>query len=106
RSPDDLLKENAPITLSRHGGQNGVEVYYNFRQKGSWWAEYKIERINVGIWGNRRPYWTRAVRAVVLLEHVGTPDAVAILKALATGHPDAQPTKEARAALARLGGGK
>jgi hypothetical protein len=101
RKAEQLLERKEEITLGRHGGQN-EEVYYNFRQGGSWWAEYKIERINVGTWGNRRTYWTRAVRAIVLLEHVGTPAAVAILKELATGHPDAQPTKAAKEAMARL----
>ena len=77
-------------------------MYYNFRQGGSWWAEHRVDRINVGTWGNKRRYWTRAVRAVVLLEHVGTPAAVAVLKELATGHSDAQPTKAAKEAVARL----
>ena len=45
---------------------------------------------------NTKKKWTRAVRAIVLLEHIGTPDAVAILKDMATGHPDAYPTKVAR----------
>src|SRR5205814_1189399 len=80
-----LMESKTPSALRRHGGQN-EEAYYNFRQGGSWWAEHRVERINVGLWGNRRKYWTRAVRAVVLLEHVGTPEAVAVLKELATGH--------------------
>jgi hypothetical protein len=101
-----LLEGKGPITLERHGGQT-EPVYYNFRQDGgSWWAEHRVERLNVGTWGNRRKYWTRAVRAVVLLEHVGSPEAVAVLKDLATGHPDAQPTKVAKEALGRLGGSK
>ena len=41
-------------------------------------------------------------RAVVILERIGTPDAVAVLKDLATGHADAEPTVEAKAALERL----
>jgi hypothetical protein len=67
---------------------------------GSWWAEHRIELINSG--DPRRDVkkkWTRAVRAIVLLEHLHTPDAVAILKEMATGHPDAYPTKVARDAL-------
>ena len=54
--------------------------------------------------GNPKKKWTRAVRAIVLLEHFGTPGAVAILKDMATGHPDAQPTRVAKDALERLGG--
>ena len=44
------------------------------------------------------------MRTIVLLEHFGTPEAVAILEDMATGHPDAQPTKVARDALGRVGG--
>ena len=71
---------------------------------GSWWAEHKVERINGARGGNLKKKWTRAVRAILLLEHIGTPDAVAILKDMAAGHPDAQPTKVAGEALVRLGG--
>jgi hypothetical protein len=74
------------------------------RGVGSWWAENKIERINTGV--SRRDTkkkWIRASRAVVLLEHIRTPEAVAILKAMAGGHPDADPTKVAREALAAIG---
>lgn len=71
---------------------------------GSWWAEHKVEKINDPRgWGNPKKKWTRAGRAIVLLEHFGTPDCVAILKEMASGHPDAQPTRVAREALARLG---
>ncbi len=71
---------------------------------GSWWAEHKVERING--WGNPKKKWTRAVRAIVLLEHFGTPGAVAVLKDMATGHPDAQPTRVARESFDRVNEGK
>ena len=71
--------------------------------EGSWWAESRVDRINpLQPWLTHKKKWTRAVRAIVLLEHFGTPDAVAILKEMATGHPEAQPTRVARDALARL----
>ena len=50
----------------------------------------------------RKSSWVRAVRAVALLEQIGTPRAAAILKDLATGHPDAAPTKAATVALKRM----
>ncbi|MGP0069042.1 MAG: hypothetical protein ACLQGP_36260 [Isosphaeraceae bacterium] len=78
---------------------------FNFFAKpnfGSWWAEHRIERINSDSWRNTKKKWTRAVRAIVLLEHIGSPDAEAILKEMATGHPDAHPTKVAREALKTL----
>ena len=40
--------------------------------------------------------------AIVLLEHIGTPEASAILNDLATGHPDAYPTKVAKDSLRAL----
>lgn len=48
------------------------------------------------------PLWVRAKRAIVVLEHIATPEARDLLKALADGEPEALPTKEAKAALGRL----
>jgi len=44
----------------------------------------------------------RALRAIEVLEHSGTPEAQQVLKTLARGAPDARLTREARASLARL----
>ncbi len=44
----------------------------------------------------------RAIRAVELLEHLGTPPAVALLDRLAQGNPHASLTRAARAAVERL----
>ena len=46
--------------------------------------------------------WVRAVRAIALLEHLGTPEARAHLEVIASGETDALPTQQARAALDRL----
>ena len=40
--------------------------------------------------------------ALVPLEHIGTPEAMAILKDMGTGHPEAQRTRVARKPLDRL----
>ena len=68
----------------------------------SWEAESKVLNINSRTWGSDRKKWTRAVRAIVLLEHIGTPDAVSIIKAMATGHPEAEPTRVALETMKRL----
>jgi hypothetical protein len=44
------------------------------------------------------------LRAVEVLERIGTPGACRLLQALATGAPETQAAAEARAALGRLGG--
>jgi RNA polymerase sigma factor (sigma-70 family) len=77
------------------------EGFNFFSGRGSWWAEHKVERINATPWPTRKS-WVRAVRAIVLLEHISTPQAVAILRDLAAGHADAQPTRAAREALATI----
>ena len=59
-------------------------------------ADHKIEGPQP-IGCNPKKKWTRIVFAVIaLLEHIGTPQAIAILRDMATGHPDAQPTEVAR----------
>jgi hypothetical protein len=45
--------------------------------------------------------WARAARATVLLEHIGTPEALRLIERLAAGDSEALPTIEARAALSR-----
>ncbi len=86
-----------------------VDSGFNFTgkmEKGvlSWWAERRVDRIGLNGWGvDPKKKWTRAVRAIVLLEHLHTPDAVTILKSMAGGHPDAYPTKEAQQALVAIG---
>ncbi len=48
--------------------------------------------------------WHREESAVYILDAIGTDDVVAVIKDMATGHPDAGPTKAAKAVLKRRGG--
>ena len=76
---------------------------FNFAaDNGSWWAECKVSRLAASAGWNGKRQWTRAERAIVLLEHIGTPEAIAVLKSMATGHAEAAPTKTAKEALKRL----
>ena len=69
---------------------------FNFSEgNGSWWAEARVDKLT-------NAKWTRAIRAIVLLEHIKTPDAIALIQQMTTGHPDATPTKVAKETLARI----
>lgn len=75
---------------------------YNFvGEIGSFWAEHKVERLKAQGWGNLKKKWTRALRAISLLEQMGTPEAQALLEDLTTGHPEEQPTIFAKECLER-----
>ncbi len=100
REAESLKGKN--IQLRKFGGPDDFNFFA--QNEGSWWAENRVERINSFYWANTKKKWTRAARAIVLLEHIGTPEAVAILKDMATGHPDAYPTKVAKDALKAVEG--
>jgi RNA polymerase sigma factor (sigma-70 family) len=48
-------------------------------------------------------WWVRAVRAIAILESIGSPEARQLLEHLGSGDADALPTREAKGALDRLG---
>jgi hypothetical protein len=57
---------------------------------------------NIGHHGVNKKQWLSAMRAVAVLEQIGTPEAIAVIERFAGGHPDAEPTKAARRVLERL----
>jgi hypothetical protein len=48
------------------------------------------------------PTLLQAIRAIEVLEHIGTPNAKEILQTVTTGVPEARLTQEAKASLERL----
>ena len=61
-------------------------------------AEGLLETLSAGV----APSTLRAIRAVAVLEYVGTPDAREVLEYMTKGAPEARLTREAKAALERL----
>ncbi len=94
RKADSLAGEDVGLRPVRDEG-------FNFFARGSWWAEHRVERIGTYPWQPKRA-WTRAARSVAILEQIGTQDAAKVLQQLASGHPDAFPTKAAKESLMRL----
>ena len=82
--------------------KTGKDSFQFFDGNITLWAEHHVERLMFRAGDGHKQKWTRAVRAILLLEHVGTPEARALLKSMASGHVDACPTRSAKDALARL----
>ena len=98
----EVLSDEEPGTLD--GWQ--IELMprpdgYNFQDavRGALWAEPKVSQLDRAFHGHLKKKWKRADRALVLLETVRSPEAVSILKEMATGHPDAVPTNVAKEAI-------
>jgi hypothetical protein len=70
---------------------------YVVQSKGKWTGavNQKVERLHTAS-------WVRLTVGVILLEQIGSPEAVRVLKSMATGHKDAGPTKQAKFVLARM----
>jgi formylglycine-generating enzyme required for sulfatase activity len=78
----------------------GPDMFNLFDGHGSWGVEHHVSRLKSEFWNDPKTKWSRALLAMMLLEHIGTSDALGILKEMATGHPDAQPTMVAKEILA------
>jgi hypothetical protein len=62
----------------------------------------RLERLLARLDLLRSPERLRALRAIEVLEQIGTPEAKQVLQKLAEGAPEAQLTREARGSLERL----
>jgi hypothetical protein len=73
------------VKLPRFGGRENVNLVMS--------AVAKVEQLRK---------WSCEENALVILEHIGTPEAVKIIEDMATGHPEAAPTKVAKEVLGGL----
>jgi hypothetical protein len=62
----------------------------------------RIEALLADPCGVRSPATVRCLRAVEVLEHIGTPEAKEVLQMLARGAPEARLTQSAKTSLERL----
>jgi hypothetical protein len=92
RELDRLAERAEPFLRQRLKENPPIEV----RQR----VERLLEKLTGFI---TQPEAMRQLRAVEVLEHLGSPDAQRVLRELARGAPEARLTREAKAALERLG---
>jgi RNA polymerase sigma factor (sigma-70 family) len=68
---------------------------------GADWAEDQVARLTDEKFIKKKK-WTQAVRGMLVLEAIGSPEAVAILQAMGTGNVQAEPTKVAKECLEEI----
>jgi WD40 repeat protein len=97
-------RERAQRTLEQTGAGARAAVARALEGKPSAEATRRLKAILERLDATRpSPELLRSLRAVEVLERVGTPEARRVLEELAAGRADALLTREAKAALARLG---
>jgi hypothetical protein len=91
------------ITLRQRGGDYAYfQVPMGNQSWTNWGVSLKVSQLDVTDGYSQKKPWLRADRAIVLLQHIGTPAAISILKDMAAGNPDALPTKIAKLAVKSL----
>src|ERR1019366_5016971 len=97
--PDQWLGYD--VTCKTDVNNNGWS-YLTFKKGDDTTGTYSVQD-RVSDFGQYKTQWQRADQAIVLLQHIGTPEAIAIIRDMAAGHAGAQPTKVAKLALESLG---
>jgi hypothetical protein len=77
-------------------------VIPQIREKLTLEMRQRLEQLLRKVEPSRSPDRLREVRAIEVLEHIGTSEAEQLLQTLAKGAPEARLTQEAKASLERL----
>jgi hypothetical protein len=101
-SPEFKVRESASGELRKIADQAEPLLRAALREDPSPEQRRRIEQVLPAPWPVRSRELLRSVRAVWVLEQVGTPEARKTLRRLAAGAPGARLTREAKAALRRL----
>jgi RNA polymerase sigma factor (sigma-70 family) len=101
-SPQFKVRESASAELRKIADQAEPLLRAALREDPSPEQRRRIEQVLPAPWPVRSRELLRSVRAVWVLEQVGTPEARKTLQGLAAGAPAARLTREAKAALGRL----
>lgn len=97
------IREAASRELTRLGERAEADLRHELTNRPSLEMRRRIEVLLDQLGFHTLPPETlRTLRAIEVLEHIGTPDARRCLEMLAKGASDARPTRDAKAALRRL----
>jgi hypothetical protein len=96
------VREAATIELARLGQLAESEMRQALNRKPTAEMRVRLEALLKPLRGLPPRETMRAIRAIQVLEWIGSPDAGQILEQLAHGRPEARRTQEAKATLERL----
>jgi WD40 repeat protein len=99
------VRDRSSRELSKFGESAGPALNALLKAKPSAETRRRAEELLAKFQGAElSPERLRELRAVEMLEHIGTADALGILKSLSDGAPEARLTREAKTSLDRLAG--
>ncbi len=96
------VRQAAVKELEKLGGQAEVPIQKAIKGKASLESRRRLERVLEAVHGVPRSSTVRSLRGIMVLERIGSPEAVNVLETLAKGAPAARETHEAKASLDRL----
>jgi WD40 repeat protein len=97
------VRDRASRELAKFGERTGPALNALLKAKPSAETRRRAEELLARVQGaESSAERLREVRAVEILEHIGTADALRILKSLSDGAPEARLTREAKSSLERL----
>jgi dipeptidyl aminopeptidase/acylaminoacyl peptidase len=96
------VRERATREISALGDQAGYILLKRLETETSQEARRRIERLLTNLAKVPPPEVLQALRAIEVLERLGTPPARQLLRTLADGEPAARQTQDARSSLQRL----
>jgi hypothetical protein len=101
-SDEFAVRQKAAQELERLGDAAEPSLQRTLQDKPSPEVRARVEQFLAKLDWASSPERLRLLRAIEALEHIGTPEAKAVLKTLADGAPEARLTREAKASLDRL----
>jgi sugar lactone lactonase YvrE len=96
------VRQHAKQELEKIPDQIEAILRQKLREKLPLETRQRVEGLLQKVEPSASPERLQEVRAIEVLEHIGTPQAKQLLQALATGAPEARLTQEAKGALLRL----
>jgi HEAT repeat protein len=101
-SKEFQVREAASRRLAELGEQTEPLLEAALKAKPTLEQRRRIEQLLSAIPMLQPPEQLRGLRAIEVLEHIGTPEAQDVLTTLGKGAPEARVTREAKASLERL----